>query len=150
MLKFGLFHVRTWWYPYVFHSFLFHVSHSLIYSILMRACTLSHFSHVWLFTTPLTAGYQAPLSMEFSRQEYEVHCHFLLQGIFLTQGLNLRCIYLLCCQMGSLQSEPPGWPSSFNILDYFLFKITFKTYPLNKSQHNMLSLSIRCAVVWMH
>ena len=29
-----------------------------------------------------------PLSMEFSRQEYWSGCHFLLQGIFLTQGLN--------------------------------------------------------------
>ena len=27
-------------------------------------------SHVWLFTTPWTAAHQAPLSMEFSRQEY--------------------------------------------------------------------------------
>ena len=27
-------------------------------------------SHVWLFTTPWTAAYQAPLSMGFSRQEY--------------------------------------------------------------------------------
>ena len=31
---------------------------------------------------------QAPLSVEFSRQEYWVSCHFLLQGIFPTQGLN--------------------------------------------------------------
>ena len=31
---------------------------------------------------------QAPLSMEFSRQEYWVSCHFLFQGIFPTQGLN--------------------------------------------------------------
>ena len=27
-------------------------------------------SHVWLFATPWTAAYQAPLSMGFSRQEY--------------------------------------------------------------------------------
>ena len=27
-------------------------------------------SHVWLFVTPWTVAYQAPLSMEFSRQEY--------------------------------------------------------------------------------
>ena len=29
-------------------------------------------SHVWLFVTPWTANYQAPLSMGFSRQEYWV------------------------------------------------------------------------------
>ena len=40
-------------------------------------------------------AHQAPLSMEFSRQEYLVWVaiHFLLQGILLTQGLNLG---LLC------------------------------------------------------
>ena len=31
---------------------------------------LSLFSHVWLFATPWTVTRQAPLSMEFSRQEY--------------------------------------------------------------------------------
>ena len=31
---------------------------------------LSHFSHVWLFATLCTVAHQAPLSMEFSRQEY--------------------------------------------------------------------------------
>ena len=40
------------------------------------------------FATPLTVASQAPLSMGFPRQEYWVHCHFLLQGSFSTQGLN--------------------------------------------------------------
>ena len=31
---------------------------------------LSYFSHVWLFVTPQTVAHQAPLSMEFSKQEY--------------------------------------------------------------------------------
>ena len=34
-------------------------------------CGLSHFSHVRLFATPQTVARQAPLSMEFSRQEYQ-------------------------------------------------------------------------------
>ena len=34
------------------------------------ACLLSHFSYVWLFVTPWTIAYQAPLSTEFSRQKY--------------------------------------------------------------------------------
>ena len=46
------------------------------------------FSRVWLFVTPWTVAYQAPLSMQFSRQEYWVGCHLLLQEIFLTQGWN--------------------------------------------------------------
>ena len=46
-------------------------------------------SHVRLFATPWTVAYQAPPSMGFSRQEYTgVGCHFLLQEIFPTQGLN--------------------------------------------------------------
>jgi len=40
------------------------------------------------FATPWTVAHQAPLSMGFSRQEYWMGCHFLLQGIFLTQRAN--------------------------------------------------------------
>ena len=36
----------------------------------VRACMLSHFSRVQLFVTLWTVAHQAPLSMEFSRQEY--------------------------------------------------------------------------------
>ena len=46
----------------------------------------------------------------FPDKNNEVHCHFLLQGIFLTQGLNLRLFYLLHWQMGSLPLVPPGRP----------------------------------------
>ena len=45
-------------------------------------------SHVWPFPTPWNVDHQAPLSLRFLRQEYWSGCHFLLQGIFLTQGLN--------------------------------------------------------------
>ena len=37
-----------------------------------------------------TAGRQSPLSMGFSRQEYRMDCHALLQRIFPTKGLNLH------------------------------------------------------------
>ena len=46
-------------------------------------------SHVQLFVTPWTAAHQAPLSMEFTGKNTVAGCHFLLQGIFLTQGSNL-------------------------------------------------------------
>ena len=52
------------------------------------ACVLSRFSHVRLFATPWTSACQAPVSMGFSRQEYWVGCHSLLQRIFQTQGLH--------------------------------------------------------------
>ena len=44
-------------------------------------------SRVRLFATPWTVAHQAPPSMGFSRQEYWSY-HFLLQGIFPTQGSN--------------------------------------------------------------
>ena len=34
---------------------------------------------------PMDVAHQTPLPMEFSRQEYGVGCHALLQGIFWTQ-----------------------------------------------------------------
>ena len=47
---------------------------------------------------PWTVAHQAPLSMGFTRQEYGWGCHFLLQGIFSTQGPNpglLHCRQIL-------------------------------------------------------
>ena len=41
-----------------------------------------------------------------------VVCHFLLQGIFPTQRLNLCLLCLLHWQVDSLPAEPPGRPQS--------------------------------------
>ena len=81
------------------------------------------FSHVQVFVTPWTVAYQAPLSMEFSRQETGVGCHFLLQEIFLTQGLNPglpHCRQTLYClsQQGSLS------------LYFLIFKMSTTTKPV--------------------
>ena len=43
---------------------------------------------VQLFVTLWTIALQTPLSMGLSRQEYWSGCHFLLQGIFLSQESN--------------------------------------------------------------
>ena len=54
-----------------------------------HACEeMKSLSRVRLFATPWTLAYQASLSMGFSRQEYWSGCHFLLQGIILTQEWN--------------------------------------------------------------
>ena len=37
-------------------------------------------------------------------------CHFLLQGIFLTQGSNPHFLYLLHCRWILFTAEPPGEP----------------------------------------
>ena len=47
------------------------------------------------FVTPWTVARQAPLSMGLPRQDTGVGCHFLLQGVFLTQGSNPHLLYLL-------------------------------------------------------
>ena len=41
---------------------------------------------------------QVSLSVRFLRQEYWSGCHFLLQEIFLTQGLNLLLLWFLDCR----------------------------------------------------
>ena len=53
---------------------------------------------------------QVPLSMVFARREYWSVLPSLLQGIFLTQGSNLRLWCLLHRQAGSLPLVPPGKP----------------------------------------
>ena len=61
--------------------------------------------------TPWTIAHQAPLSMGFSRQEYW-SCHFLLRGIFCTQGSNTCLLCLLRWLVDSLPPRHlgiPGW-----------------------------------------
>ena len=53
------------------------------------------FTRVQLFATLWTVAYQAPLSMGFSRQEYWSGLPFPPAGIFLTQALCPRLLYLL-------------------------------------------------------
>ena len=69
--------------------------------VCIRACCESEkvksLSRVQLFETPWTVAYHTPLSMGFSSKSTGVGCHFLLQRIFPTQGLNLGLS--LCKQM---------------------------------------------------
>ena len=55
----------------------------------MKIAAVSVLSHVQFFAIPWTVARQTPLSMGFPRQEYWSGLHFLLHGIFPTQGLNL-------------------------------------------------------------
>ena len=58
------------------HHYLHYLHHSIVKSL----------SRVWLFATPWNVSYQAPLSM--GGKNTGAGCHFLLQGIFPTQGPN--------------------------------------------------------------
>ena len=64
-------------------------------------------SHVRFFATPWTVAHQDPLSMESPGKNTGLGCHFLLQGIFPTQGLSPGSSAL---QADSLPTEPPGRP----------------------------------------
>ena len=64
--------------------------------------------YVWLFATLWTIGCQAPLSVEFSRWDTGVGCHFLLQGSFPTQELNLHLLYLVHWQAEALPLHQLG------------------------------------------
>ena len=61
-------------------------------------------SHVWLFVTTWTVAYQAPLSMEFSRQEYWSGLPFP-PGDLPNPGIEPGSPAL---QADALPSEPPG------------------------------------------
>ena len=63
-------------------------------------CVLSRLSCVQLSVTLWTIACQAPLSVEFSRQEYWSGA--LLQEVFPTQGLNPSVLCLQHRQVGSL------------------------------------------------
>ena len=105
-----------WIHVYVWLS-LFSVRLKLSQHCLLTgyACVLSC---VLLFATLWTVT--PPLSMGFSRQEYW-SCHFLLQGIFLTQGLNLR---LLHSQADTLLLSHLGSPNKlFPKTEWKFFKI---------------------------
>ena len=62
-------------------------------------------SHVWLFLTPMTVAYQAPLSMGFSRQKYWSGLPFSSPGDLPNPGIKSRSPTL---QADALTSEPPG------------------------------------------
>ena len=70
-----------------------------------------------LFAAPWTAARQAPLSVEFSRQEYWSGLPFPSLGDFPNPGIKPGSPTV---QANSLQSEPPGKP----LLHYYYFSIS--------------------------
>ena len=62
------------------------VSHFAGHTMLVRVST---FQHVRLFVTPRTVAHQAPLSMEFSRQEYWSRLPFPSPGDHPNPGIKL-------------------------------------------------------------
>ena len=91
---------QTWWLPLQiiksFSPWKLNSERNLLLNLNMS----KHIHFIWLVlvclscsfgsnsATPCTVDSQALLSMEFSRQEYWMCCHFLLQRNFPTQELN--------------------------------------------------------------
>ena len=65
-------------------------------------------SHIPLFGTPWTKTCQAPLSMEFTRQEYWSGLPFPSPGDLLDPGIELRSAALLVDALLSEPSRKPG------------------------------------------
>ena len=74
-------------------------------------CVRSRQNHVRLFVTPGTIACQALLPWGFSGKNAGKGCHFLLQGIFQTQGLIPGFLPLLHWQADSLPLSHLGHPS---------------------------------------
>ena len=68
-------------------------------------------NHALLFATPRTVAHQAPLFMEFSRQEYWNGWPFFSPEDFPDPWIEPRSPEL---QADSLPSEPPGKPNHSN------------------------------------
>ena len=67
-------------------------------------------SCVRLFATSWTIAHQAPLSKEFSRQEYWNGLPFPTPGDLPNPGIKLCLFHLLCWQADSLPAAPPEKP----------------------------------------
>ena len=71
---------------------------------------LSRFNCVRLFATPWAVAREAPLPVEFSRQEYWSGLLFPLPGDLPDPGNEPKALVSLALQADSLPSEPPGKP----------------------------------------
>ena len=98
----------TWW-----------MQHSAVSKCLqlwgqMCACMLSRFSRVWLFATLWTVAPQAPLSMEFSHQEYWSGLPFPSPGDLPNLGIEPMSPGVPELASRFLTPEPPRKPVSMN------------------------------------
>ena len=106
---------------------------------IMRCAVLSLFSHVQLFETPWTVTLKAPLSMEFSRQEYWSGLPLPPPGDLPDPGIEPASLCLLLWQVSSLPLKPPGKPpliSDAHIMEKFeILEIMEKFETLQEVPH---------------
>ena len=75
-----------------------------------KACHVCLLSHLVLSDSVIlwTAAHQDPLPWRFPSETTGMGCYALLQGIFPTQGSNLRLLRLLHCRCVLYLAEPLG------------------------------------------
>ena len=66
------------------------------------------FSRIWLFATPWTVVYQAPLTLGFSRQEYYCGWPFLILGDLPDPGIELESLVSPALAGRFFTIAPPG------------------------------------------
>ena len=87
---------------------MFMTQDTILQAVTLKAkVKVKSLSRVQLFATPWTIAYQAPLSMEFSRQEYWSGLLFPSPGDLPDPGIEPRSPTL---QADASPSEPPGKP----------------------------------------
>ena len=79
----------VWGFPLVWSN-LVHEWHHGVHTLLLDTHSCRFLQLCPILCDPMYYRSQAPLSMGFSKQEFGSGLHALLQGIFPTQGLNLR------------------------------------------------------------
>ena len=95
-----------------------------------HVCCAQPLSHVRLLVTPWTVTRQAPLPLEFSRQEYRSVLPFPAPGDFPTTRMEPGSPAL---QVVSLPTEPPGKPLyCYNYLKKQLFQLVRAEYSWNQ------------------
>ena len=90
-------------------------------------------SRVWLFAIPWTVALEVVCSWNSPDKSTGVCCHFLLQGTFPTQGLNLG---LLHCRQILYQLSYYKVPYSFPDASFFSTKQNFK--PLGEGKQTLM------------
>ena len=92
--------------------------------VYVKYCAQNHVyllvAQLCLFVTPWTVAHQAPLSMEFSRQEYWSFLPFHSPGDLPNPGIKPRPPAL---QAGSLPSSHQGSPKSWSLLFLLLSEV---------------------------
>ena len=122
-------------------------------------CFALSLSRVWLFVTPWSPS-GSSVHGDSPGKNTEVGCHFLLQGIYPTQGLNPGLVH--CRQDLSHLSHQGSWGNlyfivfewyftEYTVLDCQFFFFLFPLSPLKMLYHFLpfILSSGRSAVIWM-